>query len=75
MWDEAEAVFAKALRFGQKRLGPAHPDTAKILAAYANLLRAAGKEERAKAVIADAKRLAAKARAARRQSAAQGTIN
>ena len=34
-----------------------------------------GQPERAKSVIAEAKRLAAQARAARRQAAAQGTAN
>ncbi len=74
-WGQAEAAYKRALAFGQAHLGPAHPDTTRILKGYVRLLHATGRGEQAQRLIAEAQRKADRARAARRQSAKQGSAN
>ncbi len=74
-WGQAKAAYKRALAFGQAHLGPAHPDTTRILEGYVRLLHATGRGEQAQRLIAEAQRKADRARTARRQSAKQGSAN
>jgi tetratricopeptide (TPR) repeat protein len=73
--DEADRYYKRALTFGQEVLGPAHPQMVGILEYYVALLRMTGRRDEADREIAKARKLVAEAKAARRQSAAQGATN
>ncbi len=73
--EQAHRYYKRALTFGQEVLGPAHPQMVRILEYYVTLLRMTGRREEADREIAKARKLVAQAKAARKQSATQGSLN